>query len=202
MLRDTVLNKKSISKLFSLFAKKCIEHGIKDRIYFYVVGGASIIMNFSFRESTQDIDAYYVKDETINQIIADIANEMEISKKWINDDFINTPSYSKKIFEVAKIYSIYRRILYVYTLHPKYLIAMKLKSSRATGGDHDDIIKMIFELKLSGSKLTFNEVMEAYDYLYDNDHSYTHDYFFKDTQKAFDMSVDEVKELLGIDQDY
>ena len=202
MLHSKMLDKAKLENAFELLAKKCKEKNISSPINLYVVGGASILINFDFRKATLDVDAYCDKIDEIKGIVLEISSELYLYDNWINDDFKNTPSYSDKILELSILYKSFDDVVYVYTLEPKYMIAMKLKSSRVDGGDLDDIRKMIFELKLSGSQLSFDEVMEAYDYLYNNDRSYTYERFFETTKKTFDMSVDEVKELLGIDQDY
>ena len=197
-----MLDKAKLETAFELLAKKCKENNISSPINLYVVGGASILINFDFRKATLDVDAYCDKIDELKDIIVEISLELYLDDDWINDDFINTPSYSDKIVELSVLYKSFDNVIYVYTLEPKYMIAMKLKSSRPDGGDLDDIKRMIFELKLSGVELSFDEIMEAYDYLYYGDRSYTYEHFFETTKKTIEMSVDEVKELLGIDQDY
>lgn len=200
MLLNFPFNKQSFDDVFNYFAAKCIKHGIKGPINLYVVGGASIVMSFEYRKSTIDIDAYYENSEELKLIIAEISKELEIPSDWINNEFVKTPSYSPKIMETAKLRSNYQDMIYVYTLDPEYIIAMKLKSSRPTGGDMRDITYMVYELRLSGSDITYEKVMEAYDYLYDNDHSYTYEFFFDKTKEAFNVSIQDIKDMLGIEE--
>ena len=72
---------------------------------------------------------------------------------------------------------------------------MKLKSSRPTGGDLDDIIKMIYELRLNKVDITYEQVIEAYKDLY-NDYSHTYAYFFERTKKAFEADEEEMTATL------
>ena len=197
-----MLDKDKFEAAFTLLAKKCKEQNVVGPINVYVVGGASILINFDFRKATLDVDAYCERIIELKNIILEISSELYLYDDWLNDDFKNTPSYSRKIIELSVLCKSFDDIVNVFTLEPKYMIAMKLKSSRPDSGDLEDIRQMIFELKLSGIELSFDEVMEAYDYLYDGDRSYTYERFFITTKQTIEMSVDEVKELLGIDQDY
>ena len=197
-----MLDKDKFEAAFTLLAKKCKEQNVVGPINVYVVGGASILINFDFRKATLDVDAYCERINELKNIILEISSELYLYDDWLNDDFKNTPSYSRKIIELSVLCKSFDDIVNVFTLEPKYMIAMKLKSSRPDSGDLEDIRQMIFELKLSGIELSFDEVMEAYDYLYDGDRSYTYERFFITTKQTIEMSVDEVKELLGIDQDY
>ena len=197
-----MLDKDKFEAAFTLLAKKSKEQNVVGPINVYVVGGASILINFDFRKATLDVDAYCERINELKNIILEISSELYLYDDWLNDDFKNTPSYSRKIIELSVLYKSFDDIVNVFTLEPKYMIAMKLKSSRPDSGDLEDIRQMIFELKLSGIELSFDEVMEAYDYLYDGDRSYTYERFFITTKQTIEMSVDEVKELLDIDQDY
>ena len=55
---------------------------------------------------------------------------------------------------------------------------------------------MIYELRLSGSDITFETIMNAYYSLY-TDSSNTIPYFFDKTKKAFDALPDEMNAALG-----
>ena len=127
MLRSSLLDKEKIETILNIFASKCLERNIAGPINIYVVGGASIVMKFKFRAPTIDIDAYFKKTKDLEDIIKEISEEQHIAKDWMNDEFVNTPSFSSKIIEVAKLYSIYQNLVYFYILDPEYMIAMKDK---------------------------------------------------------------------------
>ena len=74
-------------------------------------------------------------------------------------------------------------------------LATKLKSSRPTGGDLDDIIMMIYELRYKKDQITYDDVIEAYKYLY-TDFSNTYDYFLQKTNEAFEVPIEDFEHLL------
>ena len=90
--------------------------------------------------------------------------------------------------------TVYNEIIVVYSLEPKYLIAMKLKSSRPTGGDLDDVIKMIYELRFKGTEITYETIIEAYKELY-ADFSNTYDYFLEKAKEAFETPIEDFEYL-------
>ncbi len=64
MLHNRVLTKENFETVFMCFAKNCINNGLKEPIDIYIVGGAAIVFNFDFRESTIDVDAMFKSDKT------------------------------------------------------------------------------------------------------------------------------------------
>lgn len=196
MLHSKVLMKENIDAIFECFAKNYIGIDPKNAIDIYLVGGGAIMLNFDYRLSTIDFDAYFKNSLSIKQAIKATAIEKGLPDDWLNQDFVSTPSFSPVIQQHSVLYRVYENKVYLYILEPLYLIAMKLKSSRPTGGDLDDIVKMIYELRLSGSDITFEMIMNAYYSLY-IDSSNTIPYFFDKTKKAFDALPDEMNAALG-----
>ena len=195
MLRNVVLTKEKLDSVFEVFAQKILKANINNPINIYIVGGAAIVLNFDYRESTIDIDAMFENDEMINSVIKETANELKMPDDWLNQDFINTPSYSPKIKMVSTLYKTFGDIVNVFYLPPVYLIAMKLKSSRPTGGDMGDIIKMIYELRYKGEKLSYDDVMNAYLFLYP-DLSNTYSYFFEKAKEAFETPLEDIESII------
>lgn len=171
-----------------------IKLGGTQPINIYLVGGAAIVLNFEYRLSTIDIDALFIDNQTLKKAVDNISKEMNLPADWLNDDFINTPSYSNEIIEKSKLHSKYLGVLFVYTLEPKYMIAMKLKSSRPTSGDLDDIIKMIYELRFKEVPISYEEIIDAYKELY-SDFSNTYDYFLREAKEAFETPVEDFEYL-------
>ena len=194
MLHNQSLNKENIQLLFQTFAKEYESLGGKEDLNLYLVGGAAILFNFNYRKSTIDIDALFKNTKIVEEAIKNTAQIMNLTDDWLNQDFKDTPSFSPKIVEKAKLFKEYGNTVKVFLLEPKYIISMKLKSSRPTGGDLDDIIKMIYELRIKGDKLTFDETMKAYDELY-QDHSNTYESFFRKTKEAFDTPIEDFEYL-------
>lgn len=195
MLHNTVLSKENLDTIFESFADKCLKLGSKEKINVYVVGGGAILLNFDYRLSTMDIDALFSDTEIIRQAIQCVALEFNMSEDWLNKDFVNTPSFSNKIKDVSVLYRTYLNIVNVFYVPPIYLIAMKLKSSRPTGGDLDDIIKMIYELRLKEESVSYEMIIDAYNYLY-SDFSNTYSYFIDRMKDALDTPIEEVREIM------
>ena len=195
MSHNTVLSKDNLDIAFQTFSNAIKQINKNKKVSLYIVGGGAIIASFEYRLSTMDIDAMFAIDEEITEAIEITAQELQLPNDWLNQEFINTPSYSPKLIKASTVLKEYGDNLKVYSLPPKYLIAMKLKSSRPTGGDLDDIIYMIYELRYKNIGITFEDIIDAYKNLYD-DFSNTYDYFFKKAKEAFDVPLKEVAEII------
>ena len=191
MLHSALLDKNKLDDIFSFLADEYKKTGSKETINIYVVGGAAIVINFTYRLSTIDVDALYELDPNFEKAKEAVKNKYKLNSDWLNNDFISTPSYSPKIVEYSNLFKSYSNLINIYVLEPKYLIAMKLKSSRPTGGDLDDIIKMIYELRLNNKKITFDEIISAYKDLYSSFDN-TYDYFINKTIEAFETPLEDI----------
>ena len=188
------LKKDNLDNILKILATKYSQINTTP-ICVYIVGGSAIVLNFDYRESTLDIDAFYESNTAFEKAAKETGEEFELTGDWINQDFINTPSFTPKIIDVSKLYKRYRNVSF-YTVKPEFLIAMKLKSARPTGGDLDDVIKMIYELRLKGKKITYKKIINAFEYLYDEDYSNTISYFFRKMEEAFYVDLKEIELLL------
>lgn len=108
-----------------------------------VVGGASIILNYDFRQSTVDIDAYNDKLSSIKESVNEIRDKYDLPNDWLNSDFQYTSSFSDKLRQYAKYYRTYGNTLVVYTVNEEYLLCMKLVAFRPDRHDIDDIIGIV-----------------------------------------------------------
>ena len=194
MLFNKILKKEDLDNIFQLLAKNYLLEGGTDTISIYIVGGAAIMIDFEYRLSTTDIDAYFLENDILTKAIQKTAKELGLSNDWLNKDFVNTPSFSPKIEEVAKPFKEYEKCLVVFSLEPKYLIAMKLKSSRPTGGDLDDIIKMIYELRYYQKEISYKSIIDAYEYLYP-DYKNTYQYFIDRMKDAFETPIEDIESI-------
>lgn len=194
MLHSKIIRRDDIDIIFDALADEYLKLNGEDIFDVYLVGGAAIVLNFEYRASTIDIDAYFKNNQQINQAIDEVSKRLDLPKDWLNCDFMATPSYSPVIVNKAKLYKAFRKVIKVHLLEPKYLIAMKLKSSRPTGGDLDDVIKMIYELRYKNIPISYEEIINAYKELYPN-FSNTYDYFLKKTREAFDTPMEDFEYL-------
>jgi len=159
------LSKEQIDNLFFEIAKE-LKKQLKGRKFTYeliVVGGASILLNYSFRNSTVDIDCVDINDALMNEIINEVGDKHNLPVGWINTDFLKTNSYSAKLIQYSSFYKSYLRdTLIVRTIKDEYLIAMKVVSARKYKNDYSDIYGIIKEKQ----NLSLDTILKAIEQLY------------------------------------
>ena len=96
-----------------------------------LIGGASILVNYGFREMTYDIDAVIQAASTMKEAINHVGDTMGLPNGWLNSDFKRTKSYSPKLAAYSVYYKTFSHILTVRTVSAEYLVAMKLMSGRS-----------------------------------------------------------------------
>ena len=162
----TKIDKVKLDNYFNELAKiyKRKSHGyIFD---FILVGGASILVNYDFRDITNDIDAYFLPSADIKEAIDKVSQKFNIDSKWINSDFKTTKSYSDKLSEFSSFYKSYKDIINVRTIKDEYLIAMKLMSGRKYKNDISDIVGIINACRNNKKDITFQIISTAVEKLY------------------------------------
>lgn len=159
------LSKEQLDSIFKDIAKE-LKKKIKNKALSYeliVVGGASILLNYSFRETTVDIDCLDVQDALMNEIINSVGEKYQLPNGWINTDFIKTNSYTPKLIQYSSYYKSYANgSLVVRTIKDEYLIAMKMMAARKYKHDYSDIFGIIKE----NPTLSHEKVMKAIVNLY------------------------------------
>ena len=131
-----------------------------------LIGGASVIINYGFRETTYDMDAIINASSAMKDAISIVGDKHELPNGWINDDFKKTESYSPKIIQYARYYKTFSNILTVRTITGEYLVAMKLKSGRRYKFDRSDVIGVLLEQEKEGSALSLEQIKKATEDLY------------------------------------
>lgn len=159
------LSKEQLDSIFKDIAKE-LKKKIKNKALSYeliIVGGASILLNYSFRETTVDIDCLDVQDALMNEIINIVGEKYQLPNDWINTDFIKTNSYTPKLIQYSSYYKSYANgSLVIRTIKDEYLIAMKMMAARKYKHDYSDIFGIIKE----NPSLSFDKVMKAVENLY------------------------------------
>ena len=113
-----------------------------------LIGGASILVNYEFRNSTSDVDCIDVNNILMNDAIIKVAEKYDLPTDWINTDFKITKSYSDKLINYSTYYKTFGNgTLEIRTIKDEYLIAMKLVSGRKYKNDISDIVGIISEIK-------------------------------------------------------
>lgn len=134
-----------------------------------IVGGASMIMNYNFRDTTTDIDSIIRAASSMKEVINQIGAENDLGDGWLNDDFKNTSSYSHRLIECSHFYKKFCNCLSVRTVSDEYLLAMKVRSARKYKNDFADIVGIIKEHQEMDRALNFQILNEAYNKLYGED---------------------------------
>ena len=162
----TKIDKIKLDNYFNELAKiyKKKSHGYI--FEFILVGGASILINYDFRDVTNDIDAYYLPSADIKDAIRKVSQKFNIDSSWINNDFQKSKSYSNKLSEFSTFYKSYKEIINVRTIKDEYLIAMKLMSGRIYKNDISDIIGIIISNINRGKNITYDIIDKAIKNLY------------------------------------
>ena len=55
-----------------------------------LIGGASILINYGFRDSTYDVDALIQASSSMKDAINYVTDTMGLPNGWLNEDFKNT----------------------------------------------------------------------------------------------------------------
>lgn len=156
-----------------------------------IVGGGSIMLNYTFRDATQDFDVILKTVSGVEDVIKKFADENGLPRDWMNTDFVKTESYSNVLLEVSKHFrTLNNGTLEIRTVSGVYLIAMKLRARREYRNDVSDAIGVLIEEKESGNLITFGDIQSAYVRLYND---ILPDELVQQVQKICNMSVDELR---------
>lgn len=161
------LNRENIDKYLKELAKAYRKKAGKGYpAELILIGGASIIVNYGFRQMTQDIDAVYYASAAMKDAIREVGDRNGLPEDWLNSDFTNTSSYSDKLRQFSTYYRTYSNVVQIRTISEEYLIAMKLKSARSYKNDFSDIIGILMNDRKNQNQITLNNIMLAAEDLY------------------------------------
>ena len=131
-----------------------------------LIGGASVLLNYGFRDMTYDVDAIIQAASSMKEAVNRVGDTLGLPNGWLNSDFTHTRSYSPRLVEHSKYYRTYANVLRIRTVSGEYLTAMKLMSGRKYKNDISDIIGILREEKEKGTPLTFAQIERAVYELY------------------------------------
>lgn len=131
-----------------------------------LIGGASILINYGFREMTYDMDAIMDAASSIRDAITIVGDRYNLPHGWINDGFMKTDSYTSRIVQYSRYYCTYSNIMTIRTVTSEYLVAMKLRSGRQYKFDLSDIIGILWEQEKKGDPLSLERIKTAVEDLY------------------------------------
>ena len=179
-----------------------------------LIGGASVLINYGFREMTTDIDAIIRAASAMKDVINRVGDRYNLPNGWMNQDFKRTESYSSNLVQFSEYYKTYSNVLTIRTVSAEYLIAMKLRSGRQYKSDLSDVIGILAEHEKKGTIITMNQIQKAVSDLYGSWESLSeglrnfienvmHDAHFEELYEQIVKGEKETKELLiQFEQDY
>lgn len=98
------ITKENIDSLLFQLSKRLKKlYGRNFKAELVIVGGAALIINHDFRESTLDIDALSSEISSYKDIVRQIADDYNIPEDWLNSDVSRSSSYSPKIVQFQSI---------------------------------------------------------------------------------------------------
>ena len=167
MLSDKPFTKENLNRYLKELAKEFRKkNGKTIPAEIILICGASVIINYGFREMTYDMDAIINASSAMKDAISVVGDKYDLPNGWINDDFKKTESFSPKIIQYARYYKTFSNILTVRTITGEYLVAMKLKSGRRYKFDRSDVIGVLLEQEKEGDALTLERIRKATAELY------------------------------------
>ncbi len=179
-----------------------------------LIGGASVLINYGFREMTTDIDAIIRAASAMKDVINRVGDRYNLPNGWMNQDFKRTESYSSNLVQFSEYYKTYSNVLTIRTVSAEYLIAMKLRSGRQYKSDLSDVIGILAEHEKKGTIITMNQIQKAVSDLYGSWETLSegsrnfienvmHDAHFEELYEQIVKGEKETKELLiQFEQDY
>ncbi len=154
-----------LKELAKEFRKK---NGTRVPAEIILIGGASILINYGFREMTYDMDAIIKSSSAMRDAINTVGDRLELPVGWLNTDFVNTASYTPRLIEYSKYYKTFSNVLQIRTVSSEYLVAMKLMAGRQYKNDLSDIVGILIEQEERGEALTLERIKRAIVDLYDS----------------------------------
>lgn len=189
MSADKEITKQNLDNLLFQVAKEYRKlNGKKMPAEIVLIGGAAIITNYGFRDSTTDVDALTEATHSMKDAINIVGDRNDLPNGWLNADFVMTSSYTPKISQYSEYYKSFAYVLNVRIVTREYLVAMKLMSVRQYKNDISDIVGILGEEKENGSPITLEEMENAVNNLYG------------DWSKLPQYSRDLIEELIGNDK--
>jgi hypothetical protein len=161
------------------FTKETLEHYLKELAKEFrrrnhkavsaeiiLIGGASMLINYGFRDMTYDVDAIIHAESSMKDAINAVGDRYSLPNGWLNTDFRRTKSYTPRLIEVSSYYKTFSNVVFIRTVTSEYLIAMKLMSGRKYKNDQSDIVGILREHQLRNAPISFDQIDAAVCKLY------------------------------------
>ena len=130
-------------------------------------GGASVLINYGFREMTYDMDAIIQALSSMKDAINHVGDRMGLPNGWLNTDFMKTTSYTPKLIQYSKYYKTFSNVLKIRTVSAEYLVVMKLMAGRQYKNDLSDVVGILIEQKNAEKEISLESIKRAAGELYE-----------------------------------
>lgn len=152
----------NVMELLNRFAIRFVQkYGYTYTVNILIVGGSAIALRYNSR-ATVDIDADIAFGGKISDIINQVALDLNIPNDWLNQDFVNSYSYSRKLWDRAEYIGTLNQVINVYIVSELDQLCMKSITTRTK--DEDDVIVLAKALKNKG--VTYEMFTENFYRLY------------------------------------
>ena len=131
-----------------------------------LIGGASVLINYGFREMTYDMDAIIQASSSMKDAINSVGDRMGLPNGWLNTDFMKTTSYTPKLIQYSKYYKTFSNVLRIRTVSAEYLVVMKLMAGRQYKNDLSDVVGILLEQEKSRQQICLEDIKKAAEKLY------------------------------------
>ena len=169
MLSDKGFTKDNLDLYLKELAKEYRKRNGKAMpVEIILIGGASVVINYGFRESTYDMDAVIEGASSLKDAINYVGDKFHLPNGWMNDDVVKSDSYSPRIVRYSQYYRTFSNVVTFRTVTGEYLLAMKLRAGRAYKYDRSDVIGILWEQEKKGDPLTMDQIRKAVVALYDS----------------------------------
>lgn len=131
-----------------------------------LIGGASVLLNYGFREMTYDMDAIIQASSAMKDAINRVGDRMGLPNGWLNTDFMKTASYTPKLVQYSQYYKTFSNVLKVRTVSAEYLVVMKLMAGRQYKNDLSDVVGILLEQRRKEKEIELDQIKKAAMELY------------------------------------
>jgi hypothetical protein len=146
---SSALTREELLNAFRALSDKLGEQGVTGELCLF--GGTVMVLAFSARLATKDVDALFKPPKTIRDIASNIAAELHLPNDWLNDGVKGflSPRHETTAGNLPQFPHL-RLTMPV----PEYLLAMKSMASRigCTTGENSDVSDIMFLIRHLGLK--------------------------------------------------
>jgi len=191
----TLITKENAYPILKAFAKEYKkQNGTSVPVELVIVGGGSILLNYGFREVTQDFDVMVQSMGLIKNVSYRIADLYNLPDNWLNTEFMRTASYSDKLREVSIHFCSFNNgSLEFRTVNGEYLIAMKMISAREYRNDISDVVGILICMKKESEDFSMDRIDHAIEFLYGRQEDVIKEDIYNKVKEYMKWSVPKLK---------